>query len=158
MISHIVACSDNNVIGADGELPWQLPGDLKRFYQITSNRIVIMGRKTYESIGKPLPNRVNIVISRQTHYNAAGCLNAMSLEDALKAAEFTDEEVFIIGGGEIYKQSMDIIDTIYMTKVYGNVEGDAFYPDIPNDFEETAREDLIGYSYITYRRRNVEET
>ena len=155
MISHIVACSDNNVIGVHGDIPWHLPEDLKRFKRMTSNHVVIMGRKTHESIGRPLPNRVNIVITRQATYNAAGCLTATSIEDALKASELNDNEIFIIGGGEIYKQSMDVIDTIHMTRVYKDIMGNAFYPNIPDDFEETNREDLVGYSYITYRRKDI---
>lgn len=158
MISHIVACSENRVIGVDGELPWHIPEDLKRFKRITSNCIVIMGRKTHESIGKPLPNRVNIVVTRQPDYYSEGCLTASSIEDALKATELNDEEVFIIGGGEIYKQSMDLVDTIYMTQVHTDILGNAFYPKVPDDFEEVHREDRVGLSYVTYRRRNVKET
>lgn len=158
MISHIVACSDNNVIGNNGDIPWHLPEDLKRFKRMTSNRVIIMGRKTHESIGKALPNRVNVVITRQPGYQAHSCLVAATIPDALTIAEFTNEEIFIIGGGDIYKHTMNLIDTIYMTRVYGDIDGDAFYPDVPSDFEEVEREDLIGYSYITYRRRNVKET
>lgn len=154
MISHIVACSDDNVIGINGELPWNLPEDLKRFKRLTSNRVVIMGRKTHESIGRPLPSRVNVVITRQVGYSSKGCLIAASLEDALKVSELTDDEIFIIGGGEIYKQSMDLIDTIYMTRVWGtNLLGDAKYPEIPSNFKVVSVEDLQGFSYITYRRK-----
>ncbi len=158
MISHIVACSENNVIGVNGELPWHLSEDLKRFKRLTSNHVIIMGRKTHESIGKPLPNRVNVIITRQLNYDAKGCLVAASLEDALKVSEVNDDEIFIIGGGEIYKQSIDIVDTIYMTRVYGEIKGDAYYPDIPSDFEEVSKAELVGYSFSIYRRRDVKET
>lgn len=153
MVSHIVACSDNNIIGADGEIPWNIPDDLKRFKRLTSNHVVIMGRKTHESIGKPLPNRVNVVITRQAGYKSEGCLIATSIEDALKVSGVSDDEIFIIGGGEIYRQSMDLIDTIHMTRVWGKAEGDAEYPEIPSDFKVTCVEDMDGFSYITYRRK-----
>jgi len=153
MISHIVALSDNNVIGVDGEIPWHLPEDLKRFKRMTSNHVVIMGRKTHEGIGKPLPNRVNIIITRQVGYRSEGCLIAASLEDALKVSEMNDDEIFIIGGGEIYKQSMHLIDTIHMTRVWGEIEGDTKYPDIPSDFKCENIEDLKDFSYITYKRK-----
>lgn len=160
MISHIVAVSENGIIGIDGDLPWSLPEDLKRFKQLTSNRVVIMGRKTHESIGRPLPNRVNIVITRQVDYRSSGCLVAASLKDALKVSEFTDDEIFIIGGGEIYKQSMDLVDTIYMTVVNQHIteaENTTYYPDIPSGFEVVSHVNNATHSYITYRRRGGKE-
>ena len=129
MASIIVATSENGVIGVDNKLPWYLPEDLKRFKKLTENNVVIMGRKTYESIGKPLPNRFNIVISRNKDLTIPGCLVVNSLEKALYKAG-SDKKVFIIGGGEIYRQSLEYVDKIYLTKVHINVEGDTTFPNI----------------------------
>ena len=135
MISIIVATSKNRVIGNNNSLIWKLPADLKRFKQITTDNTIVMGRKTYESIGKPLPNRRNIIITRDTNYLVDNCEVVNSLEEALMLC---NNECFIIGGGEIYKQSIDISDKIYLTLVQEDFEGD----------EKNAHK----YSFIDYER------
>lgn len=128
-ISLVVAAAENNSIGKNNQLLWHLPSDLKFFKNTTWGMPVIMGRKTFEAVNKPLPGRFNIVITRQQDWKAEGTISATDLNDALqKAAETNCKEVFIIGGGEIYKQSMEIADKIYLTRVHANIEGDTFFP------------------------------
>lgn len=127
MLSIIVAVSENNVIGAGNNLPWKLSGDLQRVKKLTMGHHLIMGRKTYESIGRPLPGRTTVIISRQTNYAPEGCTVVSSLKDAIKVAEH-DEEAFIFGGGEIFTQALPLTDKIYFTKVHCEVEGDTFFP------------------------------
>lgn len=160
-LSLIVAVSENDVIGKDNDLIWHLKNDLKRFKALTSGHCIIMGRKTFESFPKPLPNRTHIVITRQESYNAPdGIIVVNSLEAALKMAK-QDTNPFIIGGGEIYKQALKIVDTIEFTRVHHNFEGDTFFPVINETiWKETNRifnkkDDLhkFDFSYITYKRR-----
>lgn len=125
----IVALSSNRAIGRDNQLLWHLPNDLQFFKRITLGHTVIMGRKTFESIGKPLPNRRNIVISRQKGYSSNGIEVAHSLEHAIELCQ-GEEEVFIIGGAEIYRQSLPYVDTIYQTRVDVEINGDAFFPEL----------------------------
>jgi len=135
MISIIVAASENNAIGKDNQLLWNLPNDLKFFKNTTWGLPVIMGRKSFESVGKPLPGRINIVITRQSDWTAEGVIVVKDLDDALqKAAETNCKEIFIIGGGEIYKQSMEITDRIYLTRVHAVInDADAFFPAIDDN-------------------------
>lgn len=131
MISIIVAKTENDVIGKDNQLLWRLSADLKQFRVLTTGHAVIMGRKTFESIGKALPNRTNIVISRQINLDLPiGVFQADSLEKAIEMAKNAEgsEEIFIIGGGNVYEQALDITDKIYLTEVQANMEGDAFFP------------------------------
>lgn len=130
MISLIVAMSRNNVIGAGGELPWHLPDDLRRFKSLTMGKPVVMGRKTYESIGRALPGRKNIVITRQADFAAEDCDIVASPDAALEAAG-VDCEVMIIGGAEIYRQFLDNADRVYRTVIDRHVDGDAFFPNLP---------------------------
>jgi dihydrofolate reductase len=131
MISLIVAASRNNAIGKNNQLLWHLPKDLKFFKNTTWGMPVIMGRKTFEAVGKPLPGRTNIVITSNENFSAAGVLTTTSLEQALqKARETNGKEIFIIGGGNIYRQTMDIADRIYMTRVHADIEGDTFFPEM----------------------------
>lgn len=129
MISIIVAVAENNVIGKDNDLIWHLPRDLKHFKETTTGHYVIQGRKTFESCGKPLPNRTNVIITRDNNYKAEGCIVVHSLEDAIKEAK-DDSEAFIIGGGKIYEQAMSLVDRIYLTRVHHSFEGDTFFPEI----------------------------
>jgi dihydrofolate reductase len=130
-ISLVVAASDNRVIGKDNQLLWTLPNDMKFFKNTTWGMPVIMGRKTFESLGRPLPGRTNIVITRKAEWKADGTTAVASLEEALKAAEATDaKEVFVIGGGQIYEQAMAIANRLYYTRVHATVEGDTFFPEI----------------------------
>jgi len=131
IVSAIVAISKNRVIGKDNKIPWHLPADLKYFKKTTLNHHIILGRKCYESIGKPLPNRINIVVTRDTKYKASGCVIVNSIEEALDYARRQGEtEVFIAGGGEIYKQTMHLLDKLYLTEVGIEIEGDVFFCEI----------------------------
>lgn len=128
-LSIIVATAEQGVIGKDNQLIWHLPEDLKMFRRLTTGHVIIMGRKTFESIGKPLPNRTSIIISRNTHYQVEGCFVVSSLEEAVeKAKEIETEEAFIIGGAQIYALALDMANTVYLTQVHHNFEGDAFFP------------------------------
>lgn len=139
IISCIVATAKNNVIGKDNDIPWYLPADLKYFKKSTLNHHIIMGRNCFESIGRPLPKRTNVVITRNPFYIATGCLVVHSIEEALNIAKQNGEdEAFIIGGGMIYKESIDLWDRLYLTEVDLEVEGDVFFPEINfNDWQET---------------------
>jgi dihydrofolate reductase len=140
MISIIVAVAEGGVIGGGGDLLWHISEDLRRFKQITSGHTVIMGRKTYDSIGRPLPKRRNIVITRNGEWSAEGCERAESLEQAIAMCA-GEEEVFIIGGGEIYRQSMALADKLYLTQVNKPYEGDTYFPEIrPEEWQEVSRE------------------
>lgn len=154
LISAIVAISENNVIGRDGHLPWHLSADLKRFKAITTGHSIILGRKNYDDISRPLPNRTNYVLSRNAAFEAPGCIVCGSLGDALMAAESAGEtECFIIGGAAIYELAMPKVKKLYLTRVHGTIDGDVFFPswgggwrkvseerfpaDEKNDFETT---------------------
>lgn len=138
-ISLIVAAAENGVIGKDNQLLWRLPDDLKRFKQLTLGHPIIMGRKTYESIGKPLPGRTSIVITRSPNYEAEGVLVVDSLEKAIDTARQKEaEEAFVIGGGEIYREALtkNLVDKIYLTLVHTEIEGDTFFQ-IPSQADWT---------------------
>lgn len=162
VLSIIVAVSSNNVIGNKNQLIWHITEDLKHFKKTTLGAPVIMGRKTYESIGKALPGRKNIVITKKYNYKAEGCVLACSLEDAIRLAkESNPEEVFIIGGSSIYQQAMDLADKLYVTKIEKEYEGDSFFPEIDlNRWDEIKKETLergvnfeYPFSFINYQRR-----
>ena len=155
MINIIVATSKNGVIGNNNELIWKLSADLKRFKEITTGNTVVMGRKTYESIGRALPNRRNIIISRDVHYKVEGCEVVNSLEEAISLSD----TIFIIGGADIYRQSMDIADNIYLTMVHAELDGDALFPNIGKDWAKLSRVDYEAdekneykYSFILYEK------
>lgn len=126
-ISIILAVAQNGIIGKDNALVWRQKEDLKYFKKLTSGNVVIMGRRTYESIGKPLPNRDNIVITKNKQFEAAGCMVVHSLEQAVAVAQQLQKEVFIIGGAEIYRQAIPFIQKVYLTRVLGQPEGDASF-------------------------------
>lgn len=153
-VSLIAAISQNNVIGKDGELPWHISEDLKRFKKLTTGHVVIMGRKTFESVGRPLPNRTNILVTRDPDFVIGGCLIAHSLEEALDIGREKEEngEIFIIGGGQIYSQSMQLADKLYLTIVEQKVEGDVFFPDYSEFkkvvFEQEGQENGLKYKFI----------
>jgi dihydrofolate reductase len=133
IISLVAAVATNRVIGKDNDLPWRLPDDMKFFMETTINHFVVMGRKSYEALPpkfKPLPNRVNIIITRQTDYQAGNCIITGTIEEALKYAETHNQrEVFIIGGGNIFTQAMPLADKLYLTEVKASIEGDTFFPE-----------------------------
>ena len=133
-IAQVVGIAQNGIIGFDGDMPWRLSTDLKRFKSITMGKPIIMGRKTFESIGKPLPGRFNVVVSRNA-YEADGMSSATSIEEAIKisrewAVENNADEICIIGGGEIYRQSLHLADKLYVTHILAEPEGDTRFPDI----------------------------
>lgn len=130
MTTIVVAMGRNREIGKENQLLWHLPKDLKHFKEITSNHPIIMGRKTYESIGKPLPNRTNIVISRKTDWFEEGILIVGSIKEAIKFAKKIDEKIFIIGGGNIYEQTIDLVDQLEITWVDATLEADTYFPKI----------------------------
>lgn len=129
MITIIAAIAKNNALGKDNQLLWHLPDDFKRFKNITSGHFIIMGRKTFESFPKPLPNRTHVIISRQKNYSQLNCIVVTSLQKAIEACP-KNEEIFIIGGGEIYNQSMAIADKLDITRVNHSFEADTFFPEI----------------------------
>jgi dihydrofolate reductase len=129
-ISMIAAISENRALGKDNKLLWHIPEDLKRFKKLTVGHPVIMGRTTYESIGKLLPDRINIVVTRNNNYKAIGCKITHSVEEAIEYARKTNQgEIFLIGGGQIYKQGIKYAEKLYLTIIKGNFEADAFFPD-----------------------------
>lgn len=130
MVSIIVAMGMKNEIGKNNQLLWHLPRDLKHFKELTSGHPIIMGRKTYESIGKPLPNRTNIVVSTKTDWFEEGILIVGSLKEAIKFAKKIDENIFIIGGGNIYRQTVDLADKLEVTLVKADLDADTFFPEI----------------------------
>ncbi|HUC31384.1 MAG TPA: dihydrofolate reductase [Candidatus Paceibacterota bacterium] len=156
-ISLIAAMGENRVIGAGGKIPWHLPADFKHFKEITMGHPVIMGRKTFESIGKPLPGRTNIVITANPGYKAEGCLMARSMEEALKLAGNADE-AFVIGGEQIYRAALDLAETVYLTKVHGTFDGDAFFPEldekkwklIDTEFHAKDEKNPFDYAFLIY--------
>ncbi len=164
--SIIVATDNNNAIGKENKLPWHLPADLKYFKGLTTNHCIIMGRKTYDSIGKPLPNRVNIVLSQDANYKNDQVVVRNSLEGALDYCKrWKQQEVFIIGGAQVYEQSLTIADNIYITKVNTTVEGaDAFFPKMPEgkwDMCKAERHDkdeknAYEYTFEVWEKRTVE--
>lgn len=162
-IVHVVAVADNGVIGRDGGLPWHLSDDLKHFKACTMGKPMIMGRKTFDSIGRPLPGRTSIVVTRDPDYKANGTTVVQSIEDGLSlgrsvARTSGASEIAIVGGADIYRQTMSICDRIELTRIHLSPYGDVTYPDLPStDWREVRREnhvspDGIGYSFITMER------
>jgi dihydrofolate reductase len=161
-ISIVVAMAANRVIGRDNQLPWHLPADLKHFKETTMGKPILMGRKTWESIGRPLPGRTNIVITRDENYDAPGCVVVHSIEAALQAAAKQDE-VMIIGGAEFYRQVLPQTDSIYLTRINEDFEGDTLFPELDSsEWQEAERIDCDAdeknphsYSFITLDRVSV---
>lgn len=142
MVSIIVAIAENGIIGDQNRLLWHIREDMVRFRTITSGHPVIMGRKTYDSIGRPLPKRTNVVITRDTTLQIEGCHMAHSLQEAIEMFE-PEQEIFIIGGSQIYAQAMEIADRIYLTVVHRAYEGDSAFPQIdPSQWKELSRKDF----------------
>lgn len=159
MTTLIAAIGKNNELGKNNDLIWHLPADLKRFKKITSGHHIIMGRNTYESIGKPLPNRTSIIISRNLDYKAEGCFVTNSIEKALEIAK-NDTSPFIIGGAQIYKQALDIVDCLDICKVHEDFDADVFFPEIDlSVWEVIDKQDFLAddknkhnYSFVKYQR------
>lgn len=158
MLSVIVALARNRVIGVDNRLPWHLPEDLKHFKALTLGHHMIMGRKTYESIGRPLPGRTTVIVSRDPAYAVPGCLTAHSLEQAI-ALSADDPETFCVGGSSLYVQALPIADRLYITEIHADYAGDAHFPAIePAHWQETARQAQTAasglvFDFVRYDRR-----
>lgn len=162
-LSHIVAVSQNDVIGVNNDLPWDIPEDMKFFRDKTKGKALIMGRKTYESVGHPLPNRLSVVVTRQKDYKVDSPLVVIQ-PDIKSAIEFCrsqvakyGDEVFIIGGGEIFKETMAVVDVIYLTRIHKDFAGDIKYPLVdPKKFalvEQRDRQEPVPFSFLTYSRK-----
>ena len=165
--SHLVAASENNVIGKNDQLPWSLPNDFKFFKNKTWGMPVIMGRNTFTALGNILPGRFNIVVTTQPGWNKEGVIVAHTIEEAIDKAKQTDcKEIFIIGGGKIFAQTIDLIDRIYITRVHTTVEGDTFYPSIDRDkwrliFEDKHFADekhAFDYTFQTWEKTTPDST
>lgn len=152
LISHVVAFSNNRVIGVDNDLPWRLPNDLKHFKKLTLNKSILMGRKTFDSIGKPLPKRRNIVLSRQSGLQIEGCEVVSSIEQAYELCK-DEEELMVIGGANLYSQTLADVKRIYATLVDCEIEGDVFFPEIDlanwslSNSEKHTQDDKHAYAY-----------
>ena len=157
ILSIIAAMAKNRVIGIDNTLPWHLPEDLRHFKALTMGHHIVMGRKTYESIGKPLPGRVTVIVTRDAGYRAEGCLTEHSLDAAIAACG-DDAEIFFVGGAELYAQVLPRADRLYLTEIQVEFPGDAYFPTFDMaDWREDARERHVsggglGYHFVTYRR------
>ena len=158
-VSIIAALGSNNVIGKKNSLPWHLPADLKHFKEMTTGKPVIMGKNTYDSIGRPLPNRVNIILTSDINFKIEGAITVHSIEEALQAAGDVSE-VMIMGGASIYKQFLPLADRLYITRVYNDFEGDIYFPEFDlKEWKETERVDHkaddknpYNYSFFVYER------
>ncbi|OQP03725.1 dihydrofolate reductase [Geobacillus sp. 44B] len=128
MISHIVAMDQNRVIGKDNRLPWHLPADLAYFKKVTMGHAIVMGRKTFESIGRPLPGRENVIVTRNRSFQPEGCKVLHSIEEVKQFAAKCDDEVFVIGGAELFRATLPVADRLYITKIEASFPGDTFYP------------------------------
>lgn len=161
MITIIAAIARNNALGKNNKLIWHLPADLKRFKNITNGHHIIMGRKTFESLGKPLPNRTTIIITRNKNYKVKDCIVVNSLKEALEKAN-ADENPYILGGAEIYKQAMNLADQLDVTWIHHEFQADAFFPEIDKSiWKESFREDFkaneknkYDYSFVRYKKIN----
>lgn len=156
-VSIIAAIGENLALGKDNKLLWSIPKDLNRFREITLGHPVIMGRNTFESIGRPLPKRVNIVVTKDNSYKAEGCVITHSIEDAIKEAKkFDQQEVFVIGGGQIYKQALPLVDRLYLTVVKGTFEADTFFPDYSEFktviYKEEGEDQGYKYTFLDLQR------
>jgi len=159
-LSLIVAMAKNCTIGVNNTLPWRCPEDLKHFKTLTMGHHMIMGRKTFDSIGKPLPGRTTVVVTRNAGLEIEGCVIAHSLKEAIAACA-GDEEIFIVGGADLYQQAVSLVDTLYITEIQQDVEGDADFPEFDmRVWQETSREvrsqetpQPLEYHFVTYRRK-----
>jgi len=158
-LSIIVAMASNRTIGVNNTLPWRCPDDLKHFKALTMGHHMIMGRKTFESIGKPLPGRTTVVVTRNRELSIEGCIIAHSLQDAIAACG-NDDEIFIVGGADLYAQALPIVGSLYITEIRQDVTGDAHFPELDRaEWQEMTREkhsqqtpQPLEYHFVTYRR------
>ena len=156
----VVAMAQNRTIGINNTLPWRIPEDLKHFKALTMGHHMIMGRKTFDSIGKPLPGRTTVVVTRDRNLQIEGCVMAHSLDEALAACA-GDEKIFVVGGAELYQQALPLVDTLYITEIRQDVEGDAHFPEFNGDAWQEVSRDIrhqetpqpLEYHFVTYRRK-----
>lgn len=160
MKSFLVAMDRNRVIGKDNDLPWRLPADLAYFKKKTTGHTILMGRKTYESIGRPLPNRLNVILTKNKHFTAEGCIVVHSVEEALALMNKKEDEYFIIGGSDLFKQFFPYVDRMYITFIDEEFEGDTFFPEIDmSDWKLISKEkgkkdekNRYDYEFLVYER------
>lgn len=154
MIALIVAFSENRVIGNQGMIPWKIKGEQLRFKELTTGNVVIMGRRSYEEIGRPLPNRTTIVVSNTKRFEAENCMTAGSLQEAIRMAG--DRDIYISGGAGLYREAIDLVDMMYVTHVEKVIPGDTFFPEFDEaDFTKEIVQHVEGeipYTYVTYKR------
>ncbi|MBQ9934847.1 MAG: dihydrofolate reductase [Lachnospiraceae bacterium] len=155
MISLIVAYANNQVIGNKGCIPWKIKGEQKRFREITTGNVVIMGRRSYEEIGRPLPNRTTIVVSNTKDFNGDNCFTAKSLDEAIKMAG--DKDIYVSGGARLYEEALSIVEKMYITEIDCDIEGDTYFPTFDKEqfikeIDEVVDGD-IPYTYVTYIRK-----
>ena len=149
----VAAVGRNGVIGVDGHLPWTIPEDLARFKRITMGHALVMGRATFESIGRPLPGRTNIVMTRNDRWSHERVEVAGSLDAALEIARARGQDVFVVGGSEVYQTALDVVDTLELTEVDAAPDGDTWFPSVDwSNWRETARDPHEGFSFVTYER------
>lgn len=155
MISLIVAYANNRVIGNKGCIPWKIKGEQKRFRELTTGNVVIMGRRSYEEIGRPLPNRTTIVVSNTKNFDAENCMTANSLAEAIKIAG--DRDCYISGGARLYEEALPLVEKMYITEIDAVIEGDTLFPEFDeNEFVKEVNEKFEGeidYTYVTYTRK-----
>ena len=148
--------ASNRVIGHRGDIPWKIPGEQKMFKKITLGHAVIMGRKTYESLASPLPGRTNIVVTRQTDYQAPGCIVVQDFDEAIRSCPDDENEAFIIGGGQLYHDAISMADRIYLTVIPREISGDTYFPEIPEAGFEIKKSEFIDglepYHFYIYQR------
>lgn len=162
-ISLVAAQAENRVIGNGPEIPWRVKGEQALFKKITLGGVLVMGRKTFESIGRPLPGRTTIIVTRSANYQVENCLTAQSVEAALSMAEAIAESeakpIFIAGGGDLYAQTIELADELHLTTIHTQADGDVYFPEVPKDFRlinEESFESNINYTYRYYQRRQIE--
>ena len=152
----MAAVGGNGVIGVEGRLPWRIPDDLARFKRMTIGNAVVMGRATYESIGKPLPDRLNIVLSRRPGLTYDGVVVVGSLEEALDVARSAEHDLFVAGGSDVYRLALPISDRMELTEVAATPEGDTWFPDVDwSDWSAVHREEREGFAFVTYVRKGA---
>lgn len=150
----VAAVADNGVIGSDGDIPWRIPEDMRHFREVTTGHTVVMGRVTFESIGRPLPNRTNVVITRDPRWRAEGVTVVGSVDEALAVAESAPGDVMVMGGAQIYEATILLADVQILTEVHQTPEGDTYYPDFDRaEWQETRREPHEGYDFVWLERR-----
>jgi dihydrofolate reductase len=161
LISLLVAMDANRLIGKDNQLPWHLPQDLAYFKKTTLNHKIVMGRKTFESIGRPLPGRENIIVTRDQNYSQEECLVLHSIEDIIELSDQSDEEIFVIGGAEIFQQILPYSDRLYITHIYHEFDGDTFFPETKEEEWEMVKSEKgirdeknpYDYEFVVYEKK-----